>query len=234
MNIDVTDATFATEVLERSVTTPVVVDLWAPWCGPCHTLGPIIESVVDSTEGRVVLAKVNVDENPQTSATFRVQGIPAVHAVKNRKVVDSFMGAQGEAFVRAFVDKLVPSDDELEIQRLIDAGDEGSLRAVLDRDPGHAVAVVALAELLVDQGSTDEALELLSRVPESAETRRVAALARTQGTVGDDIGAQLDALLDRVKADDDARREFLDLLEVLGPDDARTATYRKALTARLF
>lgn len=234
MSIDVTDATFQTEVIDRSATTPVVVDLWAPWCGPCKTLGPILESVVADTGGNVVLAKVNVDENPQTSAAFRVQGIPAVFAVKDRNVVDGFVGAQGEAKVREFVDKLVPSEQETELERLVAAGDEASLRAALEIDPGHPPAVVALAELMVDKGETDEALELLGRIPESAETRRVAALARTQGAVGDDIERQLDELLDRVKGDDEARQQFLDLLELLGPDHPKTASYRKALTARLF
>ncbi|MDZ7676980.1 MAG: tetratricopeptide repeat protein [Acidimicrobiales bacterium] len=234
MSIDVTDATFQTEVIDRSETTPVVVDLWAPWCGPCKTLGPILESVVADTGGNVVLAKVNVDENPQTSAAFRVQGIPAVFAVKDRNVVDGFVGAQGEAKVREFVDKLVPSEQETELEGLVAAGDEASLRSALEIDPGHPPAVVALAELMVDKGETDEALELLGRIPESAETRRVAALARTQGAVGDDIERQLDELLDRVKGDDEARQQFLDLLELLGPDHPKTASYRKALTARLF
>src|SRR4029450_2051624 len=95
MTTDVTDATFQTEVLDRSQTTPVVVDLWAPWCGPCHQLGPIIEKVVDETAGKVVLAKVNVDENPQVSAAFRVQGIPAVYAVSGGKGVGGFIGGRG-------------------------------------------------------------------------------------------------------------------------------------------
>lgn len=234
MSIDVTDTTFATEVIERSDRTPVVVDLWAPWCGPCTTLGPILESVVGATDGAVALAKVNVDENPQVSAMFQVRGIPAVFAFKNRKKVAEFMGAQGEAFVQDFVAKLMPTEQEAELDRLIEAGDEASLRAALEIDPGHDRAIVALAELLVADGRTDEAQELLARIPETGETKRVAALARTHGEVGDDIEGRLDELLDQVKGNDEARQQFLDLLEVLGPDHPRTASYRKALTARLF
>lgn len=237
MTLDVTDATFEAAVLERSDAVPVVVDLWAPWCGPCKTLGPILEKVVGETEGRVELVKINVDENPQASAMFRVQSIPAVFAIRERKVIDQFIGALPEPSVREFVDRLAPAASPAD--RLVTVGTEDALRAALDLEPGHEGAVLALAELLVNQGApTDEVLSLLARVPESAEVRRIAALARTGGaaavSAGDGVEAKLDSLLDRVKADDDARQEFLDLLEVLGPEDPRTMRYRRAMTSRLF
>ena len=238
MSIDVTDATFPTDVVERSRSVPVVVDLWAEWCGPCKTLGPILEKVVDETGGKVVLAKVDVDSNRQTAEAFQVQGIPAVYALRDGKVVDGFVGAQPEAAVREFIDRLLPTEEEDALGALLAAGDEASLRTVLDAEPGHPDAVVQLAELLVGRGdpaSTTEALALLERIPESADTRRVAAMARVGADVADDeVTAELDGLLDKVKADDDARQRFLDLLEVLGPDDPRTASYRKSLTSRLF
>jgi putative thioredoxin len=233
MIIDVTDESFESDVLDRSEQVAVVVDLWAPWCGPCRQLSPILESVVDETEGQVVLAKINVDENPRASATFRVQGIPAVYALRDRRVVDGFVGAQGEAAVRQFVASLLPTEQESEIGRLIAAGDEASLRAALELEPGNEAAVLALAELLVDSERSEEALTLLARIPETAEVRRIAALART-GPPVDDVNAKLDALLERVKSDDAARQEFVDLLEVLGPEDPRTPVYRRALTSRLF
>jgi len=235
MIIDVTDAAFETEVVQRSHRTPVVVDLWAPWCGPCKTLGPILERAVEATGGAVVLAKVNVDQNPQVAAAFRVQGIPAVYALKDGKVVDGFVGAQGEAFVTDFVARLVPSAEENEVHRLLAAGDETSLRAALELDPDNAEVIVALAELLAGSGRGEEALELLARIPETPATRRVAALARSGGQVDvDHLDERLTELLGRVRDDDDARREYVDLLELLGPDDPRTAQYRKALTARLY
>ncbi len=233
--IDVTDATFEAEVIERSATVPVVVDLWAPWCGPCRQLGPIIEDVIAATDGEVVLVKVNVDDNPAVSQAFQVQGIPAVYALKDRKVVNGFVGAQGRAEVQAFVDGLLPTAEQTEVERLVELGDEASLRQALELEPDHEDAIVTLAELLVVDDRADDALAILARIPETPETRRVAALARTGVLmVEDEIEAELQALLDQVKDDDAARQRFVDLLELLGPEDPRTADFRRQLTARLY
>lgn len=236
MYIDVTDETFERDVLERSTEIPVVVDLWADWCGPCKTLGPILEKVIDETEGRVLLAKVDVDANQRVGATFQVQSIPAVFALKDKKIVNSFVGAVPEAAVRQFVDSLAPPPSEAD--RLVEQGDEESLRAALAIEPGHVDAVLALANLLVDRGDMDEALALLARIPESAETRHVAARARTgpaaASTATAEVEVKLAELLPNVKTDDAARQQFVDLLEVMGPDDPRTAEWRKKLTSALF
>ena len=229
---DVTDATFQRDVLDRSQSVPVVVDLWAEWCGPCRTLGPILERVIGETGGQVALAKVDIDSNPQVAAAFQVQSIPAVFAISQGKVVDSFIGALPEPSVREFVAKLAPPESEAD--RLAARGDEASLRAALDLEHDHPGAVVALAELLAERGEGEEALTLLTRVPETAETRRVAALARVGDAAGDDVTGRLDGLLDRVKDDEEARREYVDLLEMLGSDDPRTPQYRRALASRLY
>jgi putative thioredoxin len=234
MPTDVTDATFETDVIARSMDVAVLVDLWAPWCGPCVQLGPILERVVDATDGHVVLTKVNVDENPAISQAFRVQSIPAVFAVKDGKVVDSFVGAQGEAAVVEFVSRFLPSEAETHLNNLLEAGDETSLREVLDIEPGNERAIIALADLLVARNDTEEGLALLARIPETPETKRIAALARAGVQSLDDFESQLDALLDQVKADDEARQRFVDLLEIMGPDDPRTPIYRRKLTQRLF
>jgi putative thioredoxin len=233
---DVTDATFQRDVLDRSAAVPVVVDLWAEWCGPCRTLGPILERVVAETAGSVELAKVDIDHNPQVAASFAVQSIPAVFAVSGGKVVDSFIGALPEQAVREFVAGLAPPESEAD--RLAARGDEASLRQALELQHDHPAAVLALAELLAGRGDGDEALALLARIPETAESRRVAALARLGHDVGrgdgTDVDARLQALLDRVKEDEAARREYVDLLEMLGSDDPRTPRYRRALASRLY
>lgn len=230
---DITDATFQTAVMERSSTVPVVVDLWAEWCGPCKQLGPVLEKVVADTAGQVELAKVDVDANPGVAQAFQVQSIPAVYAVKDGKVVDGFLGAQPEWQVAEFVQKLLPTQEQTEVDRLLGAGDEASLRAALELEPAEGRVIAALAELLATDGRGEEALALLEKVPETAETRRIAALARTGPDAGEDIETRLAALLDRVKEDDTARQEFVDLLE-LQPDEDRKAHWRRQLSARLF
>ena len=177
--IDVTDETFQTDVIDKSAEVPVVVDLWAPWCGPCKTLGPIIEKVIDETGGKVVLVKVNIDENPGLSQAFKVQSIPAVYAVKDGAVVDGFMGSYPEHAVKEFVDALLPTDEEVAVAELLDAGDEGSLRIALSVEPANEDVIVALAELLIAEGNSDEALALLARIPESDRTRHVVQCKRS-------------------------------------------------------
>ena len=237
--MDVTDETFQDEVLGRSTTVPVVVDLWAPWCGPCKTLGPMLEKAVADTNGAVALAKVNVDDNPRVAQSFAVQSIPAVFAISNGQVVDQFIGALPEAQVQAFVQGLAPAPSEAD--NLVAAGDETSLRHALDLEPDHTGAIEALARLLIDRGDAPEALALLQRVPETEAIRTLAAEARLleagvdlSGTDSAEIEAKLNELLERVRDDDAARQEFVDLLEAMGANDSRTNEYRRALAARLF
>lgn len=237
--MDVTDDTFQTAVLARSTEVPVIVDLWAPWCGPCTTLGPMLERAVAATDGAVELAKVNVDENPRIAQSFAVQSIPAVFALADGKVVDQFIGALPEQEVTAFVQKLLPAPSEADT--LVAAGDEPSLLRALDLEPGHQGATEALARILIDRGEAAEALALLGRVPETPQARSLAAEARlvesgvnVSGADDAEVEARLTALLERVREDDAARQEFVDLLETLGAEDPRTNSFRRALATRLF
>ena len=234
--IDVTDQDFEQQVIEKSHEIPVIVDLWAPWCGPCKTLGPLLEKVIDAQAGKVVGVKINVDDNPGVSQAFQVQSIPMVVAFKDGQAVDGFMGAQGEPMLEDFVSRLLPTEEENEIDSLITAGDEISLRAALEVQSDHPEGVLALADLLVQDGRIEEGLALLERVPESTESRRIAATARTSDSSGesDEVDAELGDLLSKVKNDDEARQRFIDLLEVMGPEDPRTGEWRRKLSAALF
>ena len=231
---DVTDSTFSEEVIERSKVLPVIVDLWAPWCEPCKSLTPIIETVVSRTNGKVELAKVNIDENPQVRETFQVQSIPAVYAFKDGAIVDGFMGAQGEDQVTDFVNKLLPSEQEKIIETLLEDGSEASLEEILTAIPDHEDAVIALASLYVETDRSEEALSLLQRIPESPRTRQLTAIARTGDVKLDEILERLEVLLEDVKDDEVARQEFVDLLDVLGPESVEAGSYRRKLASKLF
>ena len=216
------------------MTTPVIVDLWAPWCGPCRTIGPILERLTDATNGNVVLAKVNVDENPQISGAFQVQSIPAVYAMKDGKVLNHFIGAEPEHVIEAFVSSLVPATSAESVASLVSRGDEDSLHAALVLEPKNEDAVVALANLLIARNAITDAFEILARVPQTARVAGVLAEARLAFRPSDDFDSQLAELLPTVKTDELARAKYLEILDQMGQLDPRTGPHRKKFTAQLF
>ncbi len=169
--LDVTDSTFSATVLEESKKRPVVVDFWAPWCGPCRVLGPVIEKVAAEYGGDVLLTKLNTDENPRTATQYRIQGIPAVKAFVNGRVAAEFTGAVPETQVRAFFKRIAPDPaakaarEAQELAKQDPAAAEARFREVLRSSPASADAIVGLAEILIARGDTPEAESLLQRAP---------------------------------------------------------------------
>jgi putative thioredoxin len=232
---DVTDATFATDVMERSKSVPVVIDLWAEWCGPCRTLGPIIEKVIAETNGAVDLVKVDVDANPQISQAFRVQSIPAVFAIHDGQIVDSFVGALPEAQVREFVERLTPGASA--VDRLVSAGDEASLREALALDPKSVDAAVALGDYLRQENRLDEAEAVLEPFSTVVAAKTVLARIRLQRSgvsLDGDLDLTLDHLLEQSAGNDELKAQLLEVLDALGPDDPRYVSYRRRLASRLY
>jgi putative thioredoxin len=174
--LDVSEGTFENDVLMRSHETPVIVDFWAEWCAPCKMLGPLLERLANEWGGSFLLAKVDVDENPNLAIRYGVQGIPAVKAIQNGEVVSEFVGAQPESIVRRFVQNLVPSEADkavAEAQSLLATRHwpeaEDAFREVLEQDESNATAALGLVKSLLMQGKGKESGEILADFPAGTE-----------------------------------------------------------------
>ena len=208
---DATDESFEQDVLLASRDTPVIVDFWAPWCGPCKQLGPTIEKVVKDAKGAVKLVKINIDENPHFASQLRVQSIPAVFAFKGGRPVDAFLGAVPESQIRAFVKKLggaagpSPIDQALEqANAALAANDlptaQDIFGQILAHEPGNAKAAAGLAKIFVGLGQLDEAKALLDSLPPEAkrdpevEAAQAALDLAHQAPKGVDVAPMLEKL----------------------------------------
>jgi putative thioredoxin len=244
MAVDIDESQFQAAVIDRSREVPVVVDFWAPWCGPCRQLTPALERAAEARAGKVELVKVNTDENQNISRAFQIQGIPAVKAFKDGREAAQFVGAVPPAQVERFFDALVPSEAE----QLVAAGDEQSLRRALALDPTRRDAKVRLAQLLFDRGERDEALELIDGLDGDFTAEALAARIRLEKEPGYDAAFKLldegnreqalDALIAAIPtADglkDDIRRAVVGILSTYDQGDPTARNYRMKLSSALY
>ena len=260
--VEVTDQTFGTAVIEESYRRPVVVDFWASWCAPCRMIGPVLERLAGEYGGQFLLAKLDVDANPQTASTFGIQSIPAVKAFRDARLVQEFVGAIPEGSIRDFLGAVVPSEaDRLaaEARAAEDGGrrDEadGLYRQALSIDTTHVPARLGLGRLAAVRGDVEQAREFLEPLrPEPEAERLIAALdvsrwaqgPETEGPLAQAEKAAADGRFDEAlngflaeiraggESKEPAREAMLKLFSVLGDADPLTREYRAKLAAALF
>lgn len=255
--VDVTDSDFEQVVVETSKARPVVVDLWAAWCGPCRMLGPILEKVAEERGGVFLLARLDVDVNPLTAQRFGVQSIPTVIAFRGGEPVDGFIGALPEPMVNDFIDRILPTETDAVAKEALEEGGSGDVgdvetrfRRALEADADARSARLGLGGILAARGDLDEARRTLMPLLPDAEAERLLASIevsswesmREPGTLAlakrlaaqGEWRAALDGMLGALRDDPEARQAMLEVFAVLGDEDSLVPEYRRRLASALF
>jgi putative thioredoxin len=260
--IEANDQNFGEAVLEESYRRPVVVDFWADWCQPCRMIGPVLERLAEEHEGDFLLAKLDVDSNPQAASAFRIQSIPAVKAFRDGQLVSEFVGAIPEPSIRQWLTPLLPTEADRLVEEGIRAEEEGrtddagvSYRRAIELDPHHTPAILGAGRLALERGSVEEARGLLEPLRPDPEAERLLNLievsewatpatsgplaraeqAAAEGRFQEALETFLAAVRNGTEEDQTKAREaMLKVFSVLGEDDPLTAEYRRKLAASLF
>lgn len=231
--IEVGDDDFEKAVLQRSKEVPILVDFWAPWCGPCRVLGPVLEKLAEEYGGEFLLAKINVDENPSVASAFGIQGIPAVKLFREGDVASEFTGALPEPMVREFLSRFLPSAADKEALQAAELEKEGKVaeakalyQTILKSEANHAKALLGIGRLLMNEGDNEVALQHLEKVPLIAEERkeaeRLIARLKLQSGATQDVSA----LRAKVESEPTNLEAKFDLAQAL----ASSEKYEEALT----
>ena len=260
--IEVTDQNFGVAVLDESRHRPVVVDFWAAWCQPCRMIGPVLERLADEHTGQFLLAKLDVDANPQASAAFGIQSIPAVKAFRDGRLVNEFIGALPEQAIRQWIQTVLPSEAEGLAGQAAQAEREGRTeeaerlyRKALADEPGNRPAALGLGGLLAMRGEAEPARDILSGLRPDPEAERLLAAidvsqwaspngdsplaaaerAAAEGKFQEALEVFLAAVRNGTEEEKDRAREaMLKVFAVLGDDDPLTREYQRKLAAALF
>jgi len=224
--IEAGEDNFEADVLERSHEVPVLVDFWAPWCGPCRVLGPVLEKLADEYSGKFVLAKINVDESPSLAGAFGVQGIPAVKLIKDGEIAGEFTGALPEPAVREMLSRYLPSEYDEQADEAADLEEQGKpaeaqaiYQSILDAEPTHAKSLLGLGRVLMNAGDRDGALGTLERISPAAEERKIADRLVARLQLQGDQSADEATLRQKLAAQPDSLEARFELAQALAANE---------------